>query len=205
MQNWRRGHIERGTSDSDPNRFFVSSLEGEWMVNLNFFDGELDKFNLCAGISDSYKCRNPDIENKDENVLVITASHEGELLGVVAYLICNKKDMLETFSEYLSGVKFFGCKKIMYEYNADGFIHYLKSKGEQDRLIHIEDNYLPGCKLTKKMREEVKSIWMKALSEIEIPGEIVIKSLLDGQSSLFDGFILSTIGHHFAYNESVLS
>lgn len=164
---WKRGKLIYQV-DAERNKTgrveFVESGDGEWMINREGLPNHNFENLFVSGIDDRYKSRDPNKpvdKEASRNAMVVWRQPTmypmksdmpcGVFLGEAA-------DMNDAYEEFYKGMLFWDIKHNMYEYNADGFVHFLRTKSASDRLFYIGDNYLPGTKITPKVKLELTAL-----------------------------------------------
>ena len=165
---WKRGKLQYqlDISGNQTGKVeFIEAGDGEWMINMEGLPNHNYENLYVSGIDDRYKSRDPNKpvdKEASRNAMVVWRQPTmypnmksdipaGVFLGEAA-------DMNDAYEDFYKGMLFWDIKHNMYEYNADGFVNFLRGKNASGRLFHIGDNSLPGTKITPKIKLELTAL-----------------------------------------------
>ncbi|MCE7039245.1 hypothetical protein [Dyadobacter sp. CY312] len=160
---WRRGilYYEKDVNGRSTGVVkFTETGDGDWLINMEGLPNQLYENLHIAAIDDRYKSRNPNKKvDKDASRNAMVIYRQPTMYPIrsdmpVGLYLGNDADMTVAYEEFYKGMLFWNIKQTLYEYNADGFIIFLRTeKKDLQRLYFIDED--PGIKVTPKIKNEL--------------------------------------------------
>ena len=160
---WKTGRLEYimdANGKSTGKVKFIEDGSGDWYINMEGLPRPMYGNLHIAAIDDRYKSRNANAKvdkRWSKNAMIIwrqpTVYPVNKTDMPCGLYHGNHPDMTVAYEEFLKGMLFWDVRQTLYEYNAEAFPNFLRTKNEISRLYYIND--MPGIKVSGKEKTEL--------------------------------------------------